>query len=131
MNKYDTIIILKPDLETHKYAEIEEAYKNLLETYSNKPIEVKCVGKKKLAYTTKTYNEGYYIMFTYHATASDVMKFDKTLASDTNVIKYLSVKYEAVKYEEDEDEDEDTQRSEDEQIDTEYIPCLMDILLQD
>ena len=122
MNKYDTIIILKPDLETHKYAEIEEAYKNLLETYSNKPIEVKCIGKKKLAYTIKTYNEGYYIMFTYHATASDVMKFDKTLASDTNVIKYLSVKYE---------EDEDTQRSEDEQIDEEYIPCLMDILLQD
>ena len=122
MNKYDTIIILKPDLETHKYAEIEEAYKNLLSTYSNKPIEVKCIGKKKLAYTIKTYNEGYYIMFTYHATASDVMKFDKTLASDTNVIKHLSVKYE---------EDEDTQRSEDEQIDTEYIPCLMDILLKD
>ena len=122
MNKYDTIIILKPDLETHKYAEIEEAYKNLLETYSNKPIKVKCVGKKKLAYTIKTYNEGYYIMFTYHATASDVMKLNKTLASDTNVIKYLSVKYE---------EDEDTQRSEDEQIDTEYIPCLMDILLKD
>lgn len=122
MNKYDTIIILKPDLETHKYAEIEEAYKNLLETYSNKPIEVKCIGKKKLAYPIKTHNEGYYIMFTYHATASDVMKFNKTLASDTNVIKHLSVKYE---------EDEDTQRSEDEQIDTEYIPCLMDILLQD
>lgn len=122
MNKYDTIIILKPDLETHKYAEIEEAYKNLLSTYANKPIEVKCIGKKKLAYTIKTYNEGYYIMFTYRATASDVMKFDKTLASDTNVIKHLSVKYE---------EDEDTQRSEDEQIDTEYIPCLMDILLKD
>ena len=122
MNKYDTIIILKPDLETHKYAEIEEAYKNLLETYSNKPIKVKCVGKKKLAYTIKTYNEGYYIMFTYHATASDVMKLDKTLASDANVIKYLSVKYE---------EDEDTQRSEDEQTNEEYIPCLMDILLQD
>ena len=124
MNKYETIIVLKPDLETSLYEEIEKIYKNLLSTYSNKPIKVECFGKKKLAYPIKTHNEGYYIVFTHHATASDVVKFDKTLASDTNVIKHVLVEL-------DYKEDEDTQRSEDEQIDAEYIPCLMDILLQD
>lgn len=122
MNKYETIIILRPDLETDEYVEIERAYKNLLVMRSDRSIRIECWGKKKLAYPVKSHVEGYYMMFTHHMTASDAAEFDEMLANDTNVIKHIMVlAHEA----------EDDQRSEDEQIDEGYIPCLMDILLQE
>jgi hypothetical protein len=44
------------------------------------------------------------------------------LASDTNVVKHIIVLTH---------ETEDDLPSKDEQIEKEYVPCLMDILLQD
>lgn len=122
MNKYETIIILRPDLETDEYVEIERAYKNLLVMRSDRSIKIECWGKKKLAYPVRSHGEGYYMMFTHHMTASDAVEFDEMLTNDTNVVKHIMVLAH---------EDEDEQRSEDEQIDEGYIPCLMDILLQE
>lgn len=122
MNKYETIVILRPDLETHEYVAIENTYKNLLVMRSDRSIRIECWGKKKLAYPLRSHTEGYYMLFTHHMTASDAIEFDEMLANDTNVIKHIMVlAHEA----------EDDQPSEDEQIEKEYIPCLMDILLQD
>ena len=122
MNKYETIIILRPDLETHEYVEIEKTYKHLLVMRSDRSIRIECWGKKKLAYPVKEHSEGYYMMFTHHMTASDATEFDEMLASDTNVIKHIMVLAHGT---------EADLPSEDEQIDEGYIPCLMDILLQE
>lgn len=122
MNKYQTIIVLKPDLETHEYVEIERTYKNLLVMRSDRSIRIECWGKKKLIYPDKSHGEGYYMMFTHHMTASDATELDEMLASDTNVIKHIIVLTH---------ETEDDLPSKDEQMAKEYVPCLMDILLQD
>ena len=92
MNKYESVIIINPNLE-------EEAIKSLIEKISNlintdgKVSSVEEVGKKKLAYEIKKNKEGYYV-FKFEANPELITELERVYRITDEVIKFIVVKEE-------------------------------------
>lgn len=50
MNKYESIIIMKPSIDEDKKAEKLKEYKKFIKELTNNKVEIKDLGKRSLAY---------------------------------------------------------------------------------
>ena len=93
MNKYESVIIINPNLE-------EEAIKSLIEKISNlintdgKVSSVEEAGKKKLAYEIKKNKEGFYVIFKFEANPELITELERVYRITYEVIKFIVVKEE-------------------------------------
>ena len=93
MNKYESVIIVNPNLE-------EESVKNLIKKFSDlintegTVTSVEEVGKKKLAYEIKKFKEGYYIVFKFEAKSELIAELERNYRITDEVIKFIVVKEE-------------------------------------
>ena len=93
MNKYESVIIINPNLE-------EEAIKALIEKISHlittdgKVSSVEEVGKKKLAYEIKKNKEGFYVVFKFEANPELITELERVYRITDEVIKFIVVKEE-------------------------------------
>lgn len=93
MNKYESVIIINPNLE-------EEAIKSLIEKLSNlintdgKVSSVEEAGKKKLAYEIKKNKEGFYVIFKFEANPELITELERVYRITDEVIKFIVVKEE-------------------------------------
>ena len=62
MNKYESVIIINPNVEETALKELIERFQNLINT-DGKVENVNELGKKKLAYEIKKNKEGYYVVY--------------------------------------------------------------------
>lgn len=108
MNKYESVIIIKPNLsEEEKNNEINK-YKEMYEKFSNEDVNVENLGKKRLAYEVRGNKEGDYTIFNFYANSEDIAEVERSMRIDDNVIKFITVKSELELEENDESmEDED------------------------
>ena len=93
MNKYESVIIINPNLE-------EEAIKSLIEKISNlintdgKVSSVEEAGKKKLAYEIKKNKEGFYVIFKFEANPELITELERVYRITDEVMKFIVVKEE-------------------------------------
>ena len=93
MNKYESVIIINPNLEA-------EAIKGLIEKISNlinnngTVSSVEELGKKKLAYEIKKNKEGYYIIIKFEAKPELITELERVYRIADEVIKFIVVKEE-------------------------------------
>ena len=108
MNKYESVIILKPDLTEEELNKSINDYKERMESYSNKPVTVENLGKKKLAYEVRGNQEGNYAVFKFDGKAEDISDLERNYRIDDNVIKFMTIRNDCEAEEEPETmEDED------------------------
>ena len=50
MNKYESVIIIKPTLEKNERNEVMDKYQNIMKEFSGKDVKIEDLGMKKLAY---------------------------------------------------------------------------------
>ena len=93
MNKYESVIIINPNLEA-------EAIKGLIEKISNlinnngTVASVEEIGKKKLAYEIKKNKEGYYIIIKFEAKPELITELERVYRITDEIIKFIVVKEE-------------------------------------
>ena len=93
MNKYESVVIVNPNLE-------EESVKNLIKKFSDlintdwNVTSVEELGKKKLAYDIKKFNEGFYIVIKFEAKPELIAELERNYRITDEVIKFLVVKEE-------------------------------------
>ena len=93
MNKYESVIIINPNLE-------EEAIKSLIEKISNlintdgKVSSVEEAGKKKLAYEVKKNKEGYYVIINFEAQPELIVELERNYRITDEVLKFIVVRVE-------------------------------------
>lgn len=93
MNLYETIYIIKPDVEEEAIKNIVERFKALIET--NGEIEtLDDWGKRKLAYLIEDYTEGYYIYMKYKAGNEIPRELDRVFGITEDILRHLIVKIE-------------------------------------
>jgi small subunit ribosomal protein S6 len=93
MNLYETIYIIKPDVEEEAIKNIVERFKALIET--NGEIEtLDDWGKRKLAYLIEDYTEGYYIYMKYKAGNEIPKELDRVFGITEDILRHLIVKIE-------------------------------------
>ena len=92
MNKYESIIIIKPTLTDDEIKDTINKYKENFEKLSNKPVNVEDMGKKKLAYDIQGNTEGHYAIYNFYAKSEDISEIDRNYRIDDNVIKFMNIK---------------------------------------
>ena len=93
MNKYESVIIINPNLEAESIKALIEKFSNLIN--SNGTVNsVEEVGKKKLAYEIKKNKEGYYIIINFEAKPELIAELERNYRITDEVLKFIVVKVE-------------------------------------
>jgi len=95
MNKYESVIIVKPNQKKDKFDEISTNIKNKISSYAIN-IQMEDLGEKTLAYEIRKNKMGHYLIFQYELEDN---KKEKALQDieyfyriTDEVIKYITVK---------------------------------------
>jgi len=91
MNKYESIIIIEPNVDEEEIEEIIQKVKDIIEEKGT-VTKVEKMGMKKLAYEIKKNKEGYYIVIYFEADPSIIAELERYYRITENIIKFLTVR---------------------------------------
>jgi small subunit ribosomal protein S6 len=89
---YETIFILRPTLNDQEISEAIDNYKDLLVRHGADMFRQEDLGKKKLAYLIKKFQNGHYALYQYKAEATAVAELERSFKISEDVLRYLTVK---------------------------------------
>lgn len=93
MNKYESVVIINPNLEAESVKALIEKFSNLIN--SNGTVNsVEELGKKRLAYEIKKLNEGYYVVVKFEAKPELITELERVYRITDEVMKFIVVKEE-------------------------------------
>lgn len=93
MNKYESVVIINPNLEAESIKALIEKFSVLIN--SNGTVSsVEELGKKRLAYEIKKLNEGYYVVVKFEAKPELITELERVYRITDEVIKFIVVKEE-------------------------------------
>lgn len=93
MNKYESVIIINPQLEEDAVKKLIEKFSNLIST-DGTVNSVEELGKKKLAYEIKKQSEGYYVLYKFEANPALITELERNYRITDEVIKFIVIKEE-------------------------------------
>ena len=91
-NHYETIFIMRPTLNDQEIAELIENYTGILAREGAELLHQSDLGKKKLAYTIRHFQNGHYALYRYKAPASAVKELERSMKINEDVLRSLTVK---------------------------------------
>lgn len=93
MQIYETLIILNANLEKLIIDKEIEKYTNLFQQFSDtKKVYTEDIGQKKLAYSIKHIEYGYYVKFIYQDDNNQsIINMEREMQSDDHVLKYITM----------------------------------------
>ena len=94
MNKYESIIIVNPNVDEARLKALEEKFTGLINE-NGKVESVENMGKKKLAYEIKKFTEGTYMLFNFESKPEAIAELERVYRITDDIIKFIVVKKEA------------------------------------
>lgn len=92
MNQYETVFIITPVLSDEDIKNTIERYKKFLIQNSAEIIYEENWGLRKLAYSIKRKNNGYYYLIEYKSEGELVKKLEIEFLRDERIMRFLTVK---------------------------------------
>ena len=93
MNKYESVVIVNPNLEEESIKNLIKKFSDLINTDGN-VTSVEEMGKRKLAYEIRKNKEGFYIVIKFEAKPELIAELERNYSITDEVIKFLVVKEE-------------------------------------
>lgn len=93
MRKYETMFILKSNLEEEKRNELINKFKSIIET-DGQITSVDEWGNRKLAYEINKLNDGYYVLINFMAGTELPKELDRNFKISDDVIRHLIINLE-------------------------------------
>ena len=87
MNKYESVIIVNPNVDEEGIKALEKKFTDIINNDDN-------LGKRKLAYEVKKNNEGIYLVLTFEANANLIEELQRNYRITDEVIKFIVIKIE-------------------------------------
>jgi small subunit ribosomal protein S6 len=91
MRRYETFIIIDPDLSDEERSPIFEKVKDLIQQEECLLVMLDEWGARKLAYEIKKKSRGYYVRLDYCGTGKLVNEMERFFRIDDRVMKYMTV----------------------------------------
>jgi len=91
MNKYESIIIVNPNLDEAGLKTIEDKFTGLINK-NGKVETVENMGKKKLAYEIKKNKEAHYLLFNFESKPEAIREIERVYRITDDIIKFIIVK---------------------------------------
>ena len=92
ISSYETICIVKPDLNEDNIAKIIETYQLMLVEKGAQNIVTQNRGRRHLKYTMKKFKDGIYIQMNYEANGEVISLLEKNMTIDEQVLRFMTVK---------------------------------------
>ena len=93
MNKYESIIIINPNLEEQGIKELITKFSDMINN-EGKVESVEEMGKKKLAYEIKKNSEGYYVLYNFEANPEFIAELERVYRITDGILKFIVVRKE-------------------------------------
>ena len=93
MNKYESVIIINPNLESEAIKAVIAKVSDLINN-NGKVDSVEELGNKKLAYEIKKHKEGYYTVLKFEAKPESIAELERVYRITDEIIKFIVVKEE-------------------------------------
>lgn len=94
MPNYETVFILKPTLSSEKVDAVLAKAKGIITSNEGTVIFSDSMGKRRLAYPVKKYNEGSYYLFHFSSDGKVIAELENFFRTSDSVIKYITLKIE-------------------------------------
>ena len=91
MNKYESVVIVNPNVEENALKELIERFQTLINT-DGKVEQVNELGKKQLAYEINKNKEGYYVVYDFEANPKLIAELERNYRITDEIIKFIVVK---------------------------------------
>ncbi|HUV51006.1 MAG TPA: 30S ribosomal protein S6 [Anaerolineae bacterium] len=91
MRRYETIVIIDPDLSNEQRLPVFEKTKGLIIQQGGFLVVVDEWGDKRLAYEIKKKSRGYYVRLDFCGTGALVSEIERFFRIDDSVLKYMTV----------------------------------------
>lgn len=92
LSNYETIYILKPDINEEKNLLLVHEYKSLIKKHGGKNIFIQHRGRRNLKYNINNYYDGIYVQMNYKGNGKLVNTIEKSMKLNEQVIRYLTVR---------------------------------------
>ncbi len=94
MNKYESVIIVNPNVEEAELKNLEEKFTTLINK-NGKVESVENMGKKKLAYEVRKNKEGIYLCFNFEAEPDSITELERIYRITDEIIKFIVIRKES------------------------------------
>jgi small subunit ribosomal protein S6 len=94
LNKYETVFIIDPSIESEDIEKVIEDTQNLISGSGGTVIRVDKWGKKRLAYEVKGNRDGYYVLVNFEAEPQFIQRLGRYYGLTEEIIKYMTLKAE-------------------------------------
>jgi small subunit ribosomal protein S6 len=93
MNRsYEIMFIVRPDVEEAELDKLVETFSGYVTTGGGIVKSTEKMGRRRLAYTVKKFNDGFYILLIVEAPASLISEIERRLRVSEPVIKFITVR---------------------------------------
>lgn len=94
IREYETTFIVVPNLSEEETNGVVEKFREIVEKNGGKELEVELMGKRKLAYEIKKFDEGVYVVFRYKTEGGTgiVAELERRMRNDENILRFLTVR---------------------------------------
>ena len=96
MQLYETIYIVKQDLDAATLKTVEDKYENLLKLKKATIEYTENWGLRNLAYKIQSYKKGYYFMLVFNSDIEALNELERNFRIDENIIRFLTTKIDSV-----------------------------------
>ena len=97
MKNYESVTILKPQLNDNEVAALVEKIKGLISADKGEVVAEEKLGRRRLTHEIKKNREGFYLYFRFKAEPSFVKKFNDTLKLNNSILRNIVMSYEEPK----------------------------------
>lgn len=91
MRRYETLVVLNPELPEAQTRETIDRAKRLLTNAGAEDFEVQEWGMRDLSYEIRKHKRGYYVLLEYKATPELVKELERNLKIADEVLRFISV----------------------------------------
>jgi small subunit ribosomal protein S6 len=91
MREYETIYVMRPELDDNAAKDFMLAKKELIEKMGGKNLKVTALGRRKLAWDTQKQSRGIYVLHSFLGKSDLVKDFERALSIDDNILLRQSI----------------------------------------
>jgi len=92
MNQYETGFIIAPNLSEEETTTLISQMAEVVPAKKGRMIKKDIWGKRRLAYTIKRFNEGFYVFFTYEGTPAVPAELERKFKQTDAILRFLTIK---------------------------------------
>ena len=93
MNRtYEIMFIVRPDVEEAELDKLIEGFSANVTSGGGEVKSVEKMGRRRLAYTVRKFNDGFYVLLTVAAVGSLITEIERRLRVSEQVIKFITVR---------------------------------------